>query len=287
MPDSEAASLFSSHPRSFRENRYVYPVLSRRAGGISLGINLNPGKDCNFHCIYCQVDRRDMPPRTFVELDRLAHELETGLELVVSGKLFDDAKFAAVPREMRNLHDIAFSGDGEPTTLRNFDQVVERCTRIKTRLAPQEVKTVVITNASMLDRPAVLRALEHLDRSNGEIWAKLDAGTEAYYRRVARTRIPFARILENITQTAQARPIVIQTLFMKIDGLPPDEQEIAAYIDRLREITSAGGQIRLVQIYTVARAPAENFVAPLEPERLRSIVAQIRDATDLPVVGYT
>ncbi|RMF87299.1 MAG: radical SAM protein [Planctomycetota bacterium] len=286
MGDREAASLFSSHPRSFRENRYVYPVLSRRAGGISLGINLNPGKDCNFHCIYCQVDRREMPPRTFVEVDRLVRELEAGMELVVSGKLFDDAKFAAVPPDLRALHDIAFSGDGEPTTFRNFDEVVERCTEIKQQLAPPDVKTVVITNASMLDRPAVVRAMACLDRSNGEIWAKLDAGTEAYYRRVARASIPFDRILANITMTAKARPIVIQTLFMKIDDVPPSEQEIAAYIERLREITAAGGRIRLVQIYTVARAPAESYVAPLEADQLDAIVDRVRSVTDLPVVGY-
>ena len=56
MP-SPADPLFASHPRSFAENLYVYPVLSRRAGGISIGINLNRNQFCNFRCIYCQVER--------------------------------------------------------------------------------------------------------------------------------------------------------------------------------------------------------------------------------------
>ena len=49
--------LHGRHERSFEANRFVYPVLSRRAGGLSVGINLNPDKICNFDCIYCQVDR--------------------------------------------------------------------------------------------------------------------------------------------------------------------------------------------------------------------------------------
>ena len=49
---------FAAHPRTYHENKFVYPVLSRRSGGISIGVNLNPDKICNFDCIYCQVDRR-------------------------------------------------------------------------------------------------------------------------------------------------------------------------------------------------------------------------------------
>ena len=50
-----------------------------------------------------------------------------------------------------------------------------------------QLKLVLITNASMFHREAVARALEVLDANNGEIWAKLDAGTEAYYQQVARS----------------------------------------------------------------------------------------------------
>ena len=53
-PDSDA---LQDHPRTHAGNRYVYPVISRRAGGLSIGINLSADKLCNFHCIYCQVDR--------------------------------------------------------------------------------------------------------------------------------------------------------------------------------------------------------------------------------------
>ena len=67
--------LFDAHPRVFAANRYVYPVLSRRAGGISIGVNLNLDQSCNFRCIYCQVDRSQPAEAEFTS-DRLAEELD-------------------------------------------------------------------------------------------------------------------------------------------------------------------------------------------------------------------
>src|SRR5688500_20090179 len=83
-----------AHPeRSFEANRFVYPVLSRRSGGISIGVNLNPDKICNFDCIYCQVDRTTQSETTFVETDELLRELEDMLALVETGELYASAKF--------------------------------------------------------------------------------------------------------------------------------------------------------------------------------------------------
>ncbi|MCL2118521.1 MAG: hypothetical protein FWH27_08870, partial [Planctomycetaceae bacterium] len=48
-------SLIQHHPRDFGEQQYVYPVVSRRSRGVSIGINLSLTALCNFHCVYCQV----------------------------------------------------------------------------------------------------------------------------------------------------------------------------------------------------------------------------------------
>ena len=72
-----------------------------------------------------------------------------------------------------------------------------------------------------------------LDANNGEIWAKLDAGTEAYYREVARSAVSFQRILDNLLLAARVRPIVIQSLFMRLREQPPSPAEQEAYCDRL------------------------------------------------------
>ncbi|MFN0050741.1 MAG: radical SAM protein [Planctomycetales bacterium] len=277
--------LHTRHPRSYHDNKFVYPVLSRRSLGISIGINLNPDKVCNFDCIYCQVDRRSESETQFVETHRLLEELDHMLELATSGALYEDEPFRAVPAERRRLNDIAFSGDGEPTTFKNFDEIVAAVAGLKLRHGLADVKLVLITNASMFHRPAVERGLALLDANNGEVWAKLEAGTDAYFQLVERTKIPFRQILDNITAAAMVRPLVIQSLFMRIDGSPPTEAEIDAFCSRLRDIVSAGGRLKLVQIYTVSRPPAESFVAPLTETELGAIAVKVR-AMHIPAEVY-
>jgi wyosine [tRNA(Phe)-imidazoG37] synthetase (radical SAM superfamily) len=264
----------------------VYPVLSRRSKGISIGVNLNPDKICNFDCIYCQVDRRSKATTRFVEQERLTDELDAMLDLVTRGDIYEDESFRETPPSLRYLRDIAFSGDGEPTTYTNFDSLVQSVADLKRKHRLDETKLVLITNATMFHVPAVQRALAILDNNNGEIWAKLETGTEAYYHLVARTKIPFQRVLNNIAQAARIRPLVIQSLFMRINGEPPPDAEIDAFCHRLNDITAAGGRIKLVQVYTVARQPAESYVAPLTPSEVDSIAERIDKQTKLRCEVY-
>jgi wyosine [tRNA(Phe)-imidazoG37] synthetase (radical SAM superfamily) len=279
-------TLHSDHARLFERNRFVYPVLSRRSGGISVGVNLNPDKVCNFDCIYCQVDRTRQSETRFVETDALVAELRATLDFVASGAIYTTERFRSVPPELRRLNDIAFSGDGEPTTYKNFDELMQQCAEIKAAAGLDDVKMVLITNASMFHRPHVQRGLEILDQNNGEIWAKLDAGTDEYYHLIERTPIPFRQILDNITAAAQVRPLVIQSLFMRVNGEPPTPAELEAFCERLNEITTAGGKLKLIQIYTIARRPAESYVAPLENAEVDAIVALVKRRTGLNAIGY-
>jgi len=278
--------LHTLHERTFEANRFVYPVLSRRSGGLSIGVNLNPDKVCNFDCIYCQVDRTSQSETRFVEIDGLLAELDEMLALAASGEIFATPKFAGTPRALRRLGDIAFSGDGEPTTYRNFDEIIAACAGLKERHGLDDVKMVLITNASMFHRPHVQRGLGILDANNGEIWAKLEAGTEEYFRLVDRTPIRFQQILDNITAAARVRPIVIQALFMRVHGEPPPQAELEAFCHRLSEITAAGGQIKLVQVYTIARRPAESFVAPLADDEVDAITDLVRTRTSLVATSF-
>ncbi len=283
--NNDVRDLFTTHPRSFEENRYVYPVVSRRATGVSIGVNLNLDKVCNFDCIYCQVDRTEMGEREFVEVQRLAEELEHSVQLIKSGRIYEGPRFSHVPEPLRRLNDIALSGDGEPTTYRNFEDVVAVCAKVRQRHELNDMKIVLITNATMFHRPHVQQGLELLDANNGEIWAKLDAGTEAYYDRVARSAIGFSKILDNLRWAASVRPIVIQTLFMSIQGDGPGTAELEAYCDRINEIV-ASGQIKLVQIHTIARAPAEAYVSALSDEKVEEIAKLVRGRTGLEVAAY-
>ena len=278
--------LFQQHSRNFEQNRFVYPVISRRSGGVSIGVNLNPDKVCNFDCIYCQVDRTRQSETRFVETDALLTELRGVLELVVSGDLFELQRFSETPPRMRRLNDIAFSGDGEPTTFRNFDEIIQACAEVRQDVGATESKMVLITNASMFHRPHVQNGLEILDRNRGEIWAKLDAGTEEYFQIIDRTKFTLKHVMGNLVLAAKLRPIVIQSLWMRVDDEPPTINELEAYSDRLNEIVSAGGEIKLVQIYTVARQPAESYVSPLTNDEVDFWVNEVRRRTRLNVAGF-
>ena len=242
---------------------------------------------CNFDCIYCQVDRRSVSETRFVETDQLLAELTSVLQSVISGDLFQESRFASTPDQLRRLNDIAFSGDGEPTTFRNFDEIIAQVADVRRKLVGDEVKVVLITNASMLHREHVARGLQLLDENNGQVWAKLDAGTEEYFKLIDRTTIPFQRVLDNITAAAIVRPLVIQSLFMNVNGEPPPESEIDAFCQRLQGITASGGQLELIQVYTVARQPAESFVAPLTEPQLQHIAARVGSTTGLQTAVFS
>lgn len=284
-PDRDRGDVVSDHRRQWRECRYVYPVISRRAKGLSIGVNLNPDKRCNFACIYCQVDRHLPRNLTDVDLDALRAELILAFESLQHGDLWDEPKFRQVPPEQRQLSDIAFSGDGEPTCFPNFDQAVQVAADVKERFGCEEAKIVVITNASQLRSEQVDRALPILDAENGEIWAKLDAGTEAYFQRISRPRgaITLDDVVENITHVAVGRPVVIQTLWMLVSGEAPSVDEIAAYVARIRAILDAGGTIKLIQMHTVARPPWETYAKTLPADQLRSIADRVQP--ELPEVA--
>ena len=284
-PRAPAAAV-RSHPRRYRENLYVYPVLSRRARGLSIGINLNPDKVCNWDCVYCQVDRTVPPAVREVDEARLRAELTDLLQEARSGALFERPEFAAIPEPFRAVRDVCFAGDGEPPSYTHFAGVVRDVLEIKKREGFADLKVVVLTNATLLDRPRVREALRLLDRDVAELWVKLDAGTEAYYRLVDRSSIPFAKVLANIREAARARSIVLQSLFMKIHGQGPPPEEVRAYCDRVTEILEAGGRIRAIQVYTVARPPAESFVTPLSDAEVDALAAAIGARVPVPIETY-
>ncbi len=266
--------LYAHHPRRWGDFQYVYPVLSRRAGGLSIGVNLNIDKACNFDCIYCQVDRTQPPPRRDVDLSQMADELGWMLRWAASGEIWNSPQFASTPPNLRRINDIAFSGDGEPTAYPHFDQAVQAAAGLRDELKLQEVRIIVLTNATLLDRPPVQRGLEILYQADGRLWAKLDAGTEEYYKLVDRTSVGLTKALANIAAEGKRHPLIIQSLFMRVHGVPTPAAEFEAYLDRLRELSDSGCRIELVQLYTIARQTAEAYATPLSREELDALAAR-------------
>ena len=274
------------HTRQFSDFTFVYPVISRRSKGLSIGVNLNPDKVCNFDCIYCEVDRRVPGAVTEVDLRQMKDELTAMIRFAKDGGLAKEPKFDKVPWLTREVKDIAFSGDGEPTMIHNFADCVQIVVDVKQAEGLGATQIVLITDAAGLDKGDVKRGLELMDANEGEVWGKLDAGTEAYFKAVNRTNVKFQRILDNLLATAKTRAIIIQSLFLKVHGEAMSAAELQAYCDRLNELTAGGGQIREVHLYTVARPTPEAFATKLEPAELETMATTVRERTGLTVAIF-
>lgn len=240
----------TDHSRDTAGLTYVYPVISRRAGGVSIGINLNPNNACNWRCIYCQVPdlkRGAAPP---VDLHKLEAELREFLTELICGRFMQEQ----VPPEARHIRDIALSGNGEPTSAKAFEQVIELIGRVKQDFPlPDNLKLVLITNGSFIDRPYVLAGLERMAKLNGEIWFKLDSATSEGRLRINNTRMSLKRVRDNLKLAVSYCPTWLQTCVFSQDGQPPSEKEAAAYLAFIEDLMASGIILSGVLLYGIER----------------------------------
>lgn len=247
------------HSRDRAGLTYVYPVISRRAGGVSIGINLNPNNACNWRCVYCQVPelKRGSAPR--IDLNKLEIELRSFLHELIHG----DFMHKQVPPEARKIHDIAISGNGEPTSAKEFDQIIELIGRVKKEFAlPAEFKIVLITNGSLIHRPIVQAGLKHMAALNGEVWFKFDRALAKERQRINNTSISLRKIHDHLRIATSLCPTWLQTCIFQIDDTPPAEEEIIAYIKFLQHLIDHEIPIKGVLLYGIARPS-------LQPEAAR------------------
>jgi wyosine [tRNA(Phe)-imidazoG37] synthetase (radical SAM superfamily) len=260
--------------QDFLANRFVYVVLSPRAHGLSVGINLNPDRHCDFDCVYCEVNRKLPVQERRLDVAVMAEELQQTLGLIQAGKLREREVYRALPAELLQLRHVCLSGQGEPTLAPNFEEIVREVVHVRALGQFPFFKLVLVTNASGLDRPGVQAGLRLLTRAD-EIWAKLDGGTQAWLDKVNRPAgVTLEKILANILLVARQRPVIIQSLFPAIQGAEPPPEEIEQFALRLRELKQAGAQIPLVQIYSATR-PIANAGCSHLPLRSLSRIAQV------------
>lgn len=267
-------------PRDFLDNRFVYIVVSARARGLSVGVNMNPDKQCNFDCVYCEVNRQEPPREEKLNVPVMAAELKKTLDFVCSGKLRERPWFHSLPDEMLQLRHVALSGDGEPTFSPNFVEAVQAVVHVRALGGYPFFKMVLLTNATGLDQPLVQHGLKYFSKSD-EIWAKLDGGTQAYLNRVDKLNVPLEHVLSNILLVARQRPVVIQSLFPAINGEEPPPAEIEQYARRLNELKNAGAQIPLVQIYSATRPTPNSGCSHLPLKTLSRIAQAVRQVTGM------
>src|SRR5438132_11952179 len=199
-------------PRDFLDNRFVYVVISPRARGLSVGVNMNPDKGCNFDCAYCEVNRGLPPAVNHLDVDVMATELSDTLALVRSGGLRERPCYRNTPGELLELRHVALSGDGEPTLCADFMEAVQAVMHVRARGQSPFFKIVLLTNASGLDLPAVQYGLKFFT-SRDEIWAKLDAGTQAYMDKINRAQVSPEKSLLTFWLPAARRWSVTKAFF--------------------------------------------------------------------------
>ncbi len=265
------------HNRFQEGFEYVYPVVSRRAGGLSLGINLNTNNACNWRCIYCQVPDliRGAPPP--VDLDALEEELSVFLSQILIGSYLEDQ----VPKGQRRLNDIAFSGNGEPTSAPNFADAVKTIHGVRVRAnVPEVVKTVLITNGSLMHQHKVMKGVRDLAGINGEVWFKIDRATVEGTQLINDTKINKSRIMSNLEASAKACPTWIQTCLFKLDGLHPADSDLDAYVQLIGEAVARGIPFKGILLYGLARQshqPESARLSKLDDGWLNAFAHRLRE----------
>jgi len=265
------------HSRDSAGLRYVYPVISRRAGGVSVGVNLNTNNACNWRCIYCQVPdlARGGPPP--VDMALLEKELRGFLHELLHG----DFMQTRVPEGARRINDIALSGNGEPTSAEGFAEVVRLICRLKQELQlPPEIKLVLITNGSLLQRDNVQQGLRRMAQHNGEVWFKFDRASESGIQQVNDTRVTLDKVRGNLATAIACCPNTwLQTCWFALDGNAPSQQDEDDYVNFLESSLKDGIRPQGVLLYTLARPslqPEAPRLAALSHDALESFAARIR-----------
>ena len=271
------------HSRELSGLKYIYSVISRRAGGLSVGINLNVNNACNWQCIYCEIPNltRGTPPP--IELDVLEEELRFFLHEIIHGDYMEKN----VSAEDRHLKDIAFSGNGEPTSAEEFPEVISIVKKLLEEFnLLHKLKIRLITNGSLMHQTSVIKSVEMLNEINGEVWFKVDAATEESIKTINQVNLKPHQILERLKMTTNACPTFVQTCIFSIQGKGPSEKDIKAYVDLINEVKN---NIQGVHLYGLARPslqPLAKNLARVNEATLENIAKKLRSLDIKTTVSY-
>lgn len=269
--------LVTDHRRDIAGLTYVYPVISRRAGGLSIGINVNTNNACNWRCVYCQVPHLIRGAAPDIDLSLLEEELRFFIAEVLNGHFYQQMNVAP---ELQMIKDIAISGNGEPTSLKAFDQMVALIGKVATELGIfPESNFVLITNGSLLHQGHVQEGLKALNTYQGEVWFKLDSVTQQGKKAINDSQQTVNRMLSNLE--ASARLCATSLQMCMIDFLSEDkmQQEYHAYLEFLSKIKTQNITLKKIVLYSLARPslqPEANQIKKIEKEVMEVFADNIR-----------
>ena len=228
------------------------PVNSRRFGK-SLGIDLSPSKkQCNFDCLYCELD-----PAKTIEIYEDVISVEEIIEaLTLSLKTHQD------------IDVITVTANGEPTLYPYLSELLDEIEKIK-----GSIKTLILSNGSRISDLKVQEALMKFDT----VKLSLDCATNRCLKRLDRSHENIS--VEDIKQGMLSfrakfnNPLIIEVLIVK--SINDKKEEIEALNEFLLTLNPTR-----IDIGTIDRPPAYNVEA-LSYEELRAISLQFD--TSLPI----
>ena len=284
MAETRAGMLSTgNHDRDVVGLSYVYPVVSRRAGGVSVGINLNPNNACDWRCVYCQVPNLTRGTAPAIDLERLDQELRTMLHRILAGDFMADH----VPEDCRRLCDLALSGNGEPTSSRQFAEVVEAIGTVMGAFdLVGRLPLRLITNGSYMRKPHVQEGLRRMAEMKGEVWIKIDRGSAEGIRQVNGVAASPQQLARQVEIAAGLCPTWIQSCMFAWDGSPPAPKEVDAYLGLLQGLLARAVPLEGVLLYGLARPsmqePEAARLSQLPASWLETLARRI-EALGLPV----
>ncbi len=241
------------------DNFIFGPVRSRRLG-LSLGINLLPVdcKLCSFNCIYCECGwtKSGQKPRFN----------DKGAVLAMLEGVLGDMVEAGTPPDV-----LTFAGNGEPTMHPDFEEIVDGVISLRDRLCPS-AKVSVLSNATMLHKESVCRALRRVDNPILKLDSAFDKTVQLIDKPLGNYSVE--AVVENMKRFEGE--CIVQTMFLRgefegqrVDNTTPEEVE--AWLEKIREIAP-----RSVMVYTIDRdTPAPNL-EKVSVEELREIAERVR-----------
>ena len=250
-----------NHDRDVVHLTYIYPVVSRRAGGVSLGVNISPNNACNWHCVYCQVPNLKKGISPPANIQQLQQELDDFLQQLLLGDFLEKN----APEGCRELKDIAISGNGEPTTCPNFEEVVGVIGELMSKYR-LNIPLRLITNGSSVHKDNVQQGLMLMKKHQGEVWFKVDAIGEARTKDINQVSLKPDWQFKQLKAVAAVCDVKLQTCVLQSQCA--DEDYIQDYMKWLQHTLEQGVKLKGVLLYSLARPSMQQGGDKLQPAGL-------------------
>ena len=248
---------------------YTYGPFQSRRLGLSLGVDILPKfKLCTYNCVYCEIGSTE-------KLVSPEYRIKAPPSINFRKELKDILKY--VP----HLNSITFGYNGEPSLNRNLLDFLKITLQVREKIKWTDRKPIItlFTNSSTLYLDKIRQEVKQFEL----VLAKLDAATPEDFQRSNNPHPETPKIdsiIKSLVKLKKEMPsghkLAIQSLIYNSYR----EDFIANSNDiNITNLAKAIKKIKpdSVQIYSIARIPANYYVFSIDKEKKKEIVDKIKD----------